>query len=262
MLIDTHCHLSDQSFDLDLDLVIKRALANDVQRMITISTCLSEFDRIIAIVEKYDEVFCSVGIHPLNISKDIYLKIESLLKFTDHPKVIALGETGLDYHYKSFFDYDQKKNFVAHIIAAQESDLPLIIHTRNADVDMEELLLREFEKKSFAFVMHSYSSSMHLAERILELGGYFSFSGILTFKNALDVRNIVMNLPEDRILIETDAPYLSPVPYRGKRNEPSFLYQTAECLAQILDRTHADISSITTRNAFNFFKKMPLELDQ
>ncbi|RCL00391.1 MAG: TatD DNase family protein [Candidatus Tokpelaia sp. JSC085] len=256
MLIDSHCHLDSAEFRSDLDWIIKRALSNNVQRMITISTCIWQFDRIRAIAEKYKDIFCSVGTHPHNVDAVLAVTAESLIKLAEHPKVVAIGETGLDYHYNNSMPHIQKRDFFAHIEAARQSGLPVIIHSRDADEDMVKILRHENKKGDFTFVLHCYNSGMELALTGIELGGYLSFSGILTFKSASHVRRVAKIVPQNQILVETDAPYLAPVPYRGQRNEPSFMIKTVEILARTLDMPYERVAEITTLNALRVFCKM------
>jgi len=258
MLIDTHCHLDFDDFAPELDAVVERALAAGVGRMVTISTRVRQFDRILAIAEKYAPVFCSVGTHPCNAHEENDIHADDLLALTAHPKVVAIGEAGLDYHYTQETTPQQKQVFLTHIEAARQSGLPLVIHARAADDDMAEILTHEMGKGAFSFLLHCYSSGQRLAEIGLELGGFISFSGIVTFKNAANIREIVKIVPLERLLVETDAPYLAPVPFRGKRNEPAFVRNTANCLAEILSLSEEEISTITTNNALKLFHKIKL----
>lgn len=256
MLIDTHCHLDFDEFAPELDQVIERAFTNDIACMVTISTRVRQFDRIRAIAERYENVFCSIGTHPHHAHEELDVTAEELAALAHHPKVVAIGEAGLDYHYDFSLPDAQKQSFLAHIAAARQSGLPLVIHSRSADEDMEDILRQEMHKGRFCFILHCYSSGMRLAQTGIELGGYISFSGILTFKNAQNIREIAKIVPHDRLLVETDAPYLAPVPYRGQRNEPAFVSKTADILAQILNMSSAEIAEITTRNALALFRKI------
>jgi len=256
VLIDSHCHLDFDEFRLDLDQIIKRAIASDIKFMVTISTCIRYFARVQAIAEKYENVFCSVGTHPHRAHEEVDITAEELVKMTEHPKVVAIGEVGLDYHYDYSSPEVQKKSFLNHIESSRQTGLPLIIHSRSADEDIEKILRDEMKKGDFPFILHCYSSGRKLAQVVLELGGYLSFSGILTFKNALEIREIAKTIPHDRLLIETDAPYLAPTPYRGRRNEPSFLVKTAEELAITLSISNEQAARITTQNTLQLFRKM------
>ncbi|WP_041583226.1 TatD family hydrolase [Bartonella australis] len=256
MLIDTHCHLDFEDFSQDLDGVIQRALAANVQRMITISTRVNELDGLLEIAQTYDQVFCSVGTHPNHVHEESHIKAENLIHLSKHPKVVAFGETGLDYHYDYTSPQEQKKSFQEHIIASRETQLPLVIHSRNADTDMEQILREQMKEGDFPFIFHCYSSGMRLACTAIELGGYISFSGILTFKNAIEVREIAKIVPQKHLLVETDAPFLAPIPHRGKINEPSFVRHTAAVLAETIGLSTEEVAHITTQNAFRLFSKM------
>ncbi|WP_455475395.1 TatD family hydrolase [Bartonella sp. B17] len=256
MLIDTHCHLDFENLAQNLGDVIQRALDADVKRMITISTRVSELDKLLAITQAYDEIFCSVGTHPNHTHEEQNIKGKDLIHLSNHPKIVAFGETGLDYYYDYSSPKEQKKNFLEHIIASRETQLPLIIHSRDADIDMEQILREQMKEGFFPFVFHCYSSGMQLARVGIELGGYISFSGILTFKNASEIREIAKIVPHERLLIETDAPFLAPIPHRGKINEPSFVRYTAAILAEAIGLNIEEIAQITTRNAFRLFNKM------
>ncbi|UXN07247.1 TatD family hydrolase [Bartonella sp. HY761] len=256
MLIDSHCHLDFDDFVPELDEVVERAHQAGVKRMVTISTHVRQFDRIIRIAEKYEHVFCSVGTHPNSAHEEPDITAEDLLALTSHEKVVAIGEAGLDYHYDYATPQQQRTSFLHHIDAARRSELPLVIHSRNADEDMEEILREEMAKGKFKFILHCYSSGMQLAKAGIELGGYLSFSGILTFKGAPEIREVAKIVPLQQLLVETDAPYLAPVPYRGKRNEPSYVVKTAEVLAELRSLSYEDLAKITTDNAFRLFSKM------
>ncbi|WP_455480025.1 TatD family hydrolase [Bartonella sp. B23] len=256
MLIDTHCHLDFENFSQDLDGVIQRALNADVKRMITISTRVHDLDKLLAIAQTYEQVFCSVGTHPNHAHEEQNITAENLIRHSNHSKIVAFGEVGLDYHYDYSSPKEQKKIFQEHIIASRETQLPLVIHSRNADGDMEKILREEIKKGIFPFVLHCYSSGIQLARAAIELGGYISFSGILTFKNALEIREIAKIVPREHLLVETDAPFLAPVPHRGKTNEPSFVRYTAAALAEIIGLNIEEITQITTCNALRLFSKM------
>ncbi|WP_332060855.1 TatD family hydrolase [Bartonella sp. CB74] len=256
MLIDTHCHLDFENFVQNLDDVIQRALDADVKRMITISTHVHKLDKLLEITQAYDQVFCSVGTHPNYAHEEQNITAQDLIRLSNHPKVVAFGEAGLDYHYDYSSPEEQQRTFHEHIIAARETQLPLVIHSRNSDTDMEKILREQVKERAFPFVFHCYSSGMQLARAGIELGGYISFSGILTFKNALEIREIAKIVPYERLLIETDAPFLAPVPHRGKTNEPSFVRYTADILAETIGLTIEEIAQITTKNAFRLFSKM------
>ncbi|WP_336294331.1 TatD family hydrolase [Bartonella sp. CB169] len=256
MLIDTHCHLEFEDFLQDLDNVIQRALDADVKRIITIATRVRQLNKLLAITQAYEQVFCSVGTHPNHAQEEQDITAEELIHLSKHPKIVAFGEVGLDYYYDYSSPKEQKKVFQEHIIASRETQLPLVIHSRNADFDMETILREQTKEGPFPFVLHCYSSGMQLARAGIELGGYISFSGILTFKNAPEIREIAKIVPHKHLLIETDAPFLAPVPHRGKTNEPSFICHTAAILAKVIGLNIEETAKITTQNAFHLFSKM------
>ena len=231
MLVDSHCHLDFPDFASELDAVVARARAAGIGRMVTISTRVRKFPQVVAVAEKYPDVFCSVGTHPHNAHEELDIDAAALVKLTQHPKVVALGEAGLDYHYDKSPRDAQAQGFRQHIAAARETGLPLVIHAREADADMAAILEEEMGKGAFPAVLHCYTGGSDLALKAMELGLYLGFTGILTFKNGQDLRDIAKDLPADRVLVETDAPYLAPLPYRGKRNEPSYVVETAKVLA-------------------------------
>ncbi|QPC87738.1 YchF/TatD family DNA exonuclease [Mesorhizobium sp. NBSH29] len=256
MLVDSHCHLDFPDFAEERDAVVTRALAAGVGRMVTISTRVKRFAGILEIAQAYDEVFCSVGTHPHNAAEEPDVTANELVTLSEHPKVVAIGEAGLDYFYDKAPRDLQAAGFRRHIEAARRTGLPLVIHARDADNDMAQILTEESGKGAFPFILHCFSSGRALAETGVELGGYISFSGILTFKNSQTLRDIAKDVPHDRLLVETDAPYLAPPPHRGKRNEPAYVAHTAAVLAETLGLTGAEIASITTDNFFRLFKKM------
>ena len=252
MLIDSHCHLDYPPLYDNLEEIIKRATLADVKYLLTISTALDSFKKIKIIVKTYEKVFGTFGIHPHEAGKykDItYEKIKNYL--IDQKKIIGIGETGLDYYYNHSDKKTQKKVFTEHIIASQNLNLPIIIHSRNAENDTYDILRNESLNHNFKILMHCFTGSKQFAKKLLDLGAYISFSGIITFKNSKDLADTVMSVPIDRLLVETDSPYLSPVPYRGKTNEPSFLTYTAEKISKI---KNTDINEIKTKTSENFFK--------
>jgi TatD DNase family protein len=257
MLVDSHCHLDFPDFDAERDAVVARARAAGVARMVTISTRVRRFDRILAIAEAYDEVFCSVGTHPHNAAEELDVTAAELVSLSRHPKVVAIGEAGLDYFYDHSPRDAQAEGFRTHIAAARLTGLPLVIHSRDADRDMAAILDEETGKGAFPFVLHCFSSGRALAETGVAFGGYVSFSGILTFKKSDELRDIARILPVDRLLVETDAPYLAPMPFRGKRNEPAYTVHTATVLADTLGMSFDDLARQTTDNFFRLFSKMP-----
>jgi TatD DNase family protein len=255
MLIDTHCHLDFADFDAERDGLVQRALDAGVGQMITISTLVHRFDRIKAIAEAYPNVFCSVGTHP-NHAHEEDIETEELVRLSDYQKCVAIGEVGLDYFYDYASPETQAKGLRKHIAAARITGLPLVIHARSADDDMAAILRDEHAKGAFPFLLHCFSSGPELARAGIELGGYLSFSGILTFPKSTDIREIAAAAPRDRLLVETDAPYLAPKKWRGKRNEPSYVVNTAEVLAETIGVSREEIAAITTDNAFRCFSKM------
>lgn len=257
MLVDSHCHLDFPDFADERDAIVARALAAGVGRMVTISTRVRRFDEIRAIAEAYEQVYCSVGTHPHSAAEEPDVTAEELIALAAHPKVVAIGEAGLDYFYDKAPRDVQAKGLRTHIAAARATQLPLVIHARDADDDMIAILEEETTKGAFPFLLHCFSSGRRLAEVGVALGGYISFSGILTFKRSEEIRDIARDVPHDRLLVETDAPYLAPQPYRGKRNEPSYVVETAKVLAQTIDVSPDDIAAITTENFFRLFSKMP-----
>lgn len=257
MLIDTHCHLDFADFVEERDAIVARAHAAGVRQMVTISTRVKKLDGLLAITEAYPSVFCSVGTHPNNADEELDIEVEDLVRLSKHKKVVAIGEAGLDYFYDTVKPEDQKTGLIRHIAAARETGLPLVIHSRSADEDMAEILTLETGKGAFPFILHCFSSGPGLARTGVELGGYVSFSGILTFPKSEELRDIAKTIPHDRLLVETDAPYLAPKRWRGKRNEPSYVVNTAEVLAQTIGMSADEIGTITTDNALRIFSKMP-----
>jgi TatD DNase family protein len=254
VLVDSHCHLDFPELAADRAGVIERARTNGVERMVTISTRVRRFDEIKAIAEAHPEIWCSVGTHPHHAHEETDITTADLVRLAAHPRCIAIGEAGLDYHYEG--DYAaQETGFRRHIAASRETGLPLVIHAREADDDIASILEEEMGQGAFPFVLHCFSSGLELAQRGLALGGYISFSGILTFKNAAVIQEAARIAPADRILVETDAPYLAPIPYRGKSNEPGYVRHTAEKLAEIRGVTLDEISETTTANFFRLFSK-------
>lgn len=254
MIVDSHCHLN--YFDREnVKAVVDSAVANGVSVMQTVCTTMSDFPEILAIANTYECVFASVGVHPCNSAKGEFISTEDLLEHTKNAKVIGIGETGLDfYHCDDGMDL-QEKSFVAHIAAARIAALPVIIHSRNADARMAEVCEREMKSGSFKGVMHCFASSIELARKALDMGLYISFSGILTFKNAGSLKEVAKFVPKDRVVVETDSPYLCPEPYRGKQNTPEMTRFVVECLAGIWGEPFDVVSEITTRNFFALFDK-------
>jgi TatD DNase family protein len=257
ILIDSHCHLDFPDFAQDLDGIVERARAVDIARIVSISTRVRRFDHLLAIAERFPDVYCSVGTHPHYAHEETEVTIDDLIARARHPKVVAIGEAGLDYHYDLSPREAQQEGFRRHIAAARETGLPLVIHTREADADTARILNEETGKGAFPAVLHCFTSSRELALTGIALGLYVSFSGIVTFKKTEDLRAIAAELPPDRILVETDAPYLAPGKFRGKRNEPSFVVETAKTVAAARGVSFDDIARQTTENFFRLFSKVP-----
>nr|WP_321483038.1 TatD family hydrolase [uncultured Cohaesibacter sp.] len=255
MLVDSHCHLDFPDFKEELDDVVRRAELAGVGHMVTICTRIKKFDEVKAIAERYDNVFCSVGTHPHNADEELDYSAEDIAKLADHPKCVAIGEVGLDYFYDNAPREAQAEGFRRHIKAARMTGLPLSIHTRDAEDDTIAILKEGMEEGSFPALLHCYSSNRELAMRSLEMGLYVSLSGILTFKRSQEIRDTIKDVPLDRLLVETDAPYLAPMPYRGKRNEPSYVVNTAQVLADVKGVSLEEITKITTDNFFRLFSK-------
>lgn len=253
MLVDSHVNLHSDQYENGADEIIAAARDAGVSAMLTISDKMESTDAIKAIAEKYDFIWRSVGVHPHYASDHLDLTPEMLIAEAKDPKVIGIGECGLDFYYEHSDRAKQIPVFRAHIAAARETGLPLIIHTRDADEEMAEMLVRESEEGAFTPLLHCYTGGPKLAETALSLGGYIAFSGIITFKNAADIRDIAAATPLDRIIIETDCPYLAPVPKRGRRNEPAFLVHIAEKLAEVKGVSTEEIAKITTDNFFRLF---------
>tara|TARA_R110002020_G_scaffold273926_1_gene489131 strand:+ start:6725 stop:7507 length:783 start_codon:yes stop_codon:yes gene_type:complete len=258
MLIDTHCHLDFPDFADERDDLIARAHAVGVQQMVTISTRVRKLENLLALTARYPSVFCSVGTHPNNAAEELDITADELVRLAEsHEKIVAIGEAGLDYFYDTQKPEDQQTGFRRHIEAARRTQLPLVIHSRSADEDMAAILTEETGKGAFPFILHCFSAGQALAETGVALGGYVSFSGILTFPKSGELRDIAKTIPHDRLLVETDAPYLAPKRWRGKRNEPSYVVNTAEILAETLDVEFEEMARVTTENALRVFSKMP-----
>jgi TatD DNase family protein len=257
MLIDSHCHLDFPDFAAELDAVVARARAAGIERMVTISTRVKRHAEVFAIAERFSEVYCSVGTHPHYAHEELDISTAELVARTRAAKVVALGEAGLDYHYDNSPREAQERGFRSHIAAARETGLPLVIHTREADDDTARILEEETGKGAFPAVLHCYTGGPDLAHRAIALGLFISFTGILTFKNSTALRAIAAELPADRILVETDAPYLAPGKLRGKRNEPAYVVEIAKVLAEARGVSFDEIARQTTANFFRLFAKVP-----
>ena len=256
-VIDSHCHLDYPGLAEELGAVLERAQGAGVRLLLSIGTRVRKFDQILAIAERHDNVYCTVGTHPHNAAEEPDVTADELVTLARHPKVVGIGEAGLDYHYDHSPRDQQAASFRVHIAAARETGLPLVIHSREAEADTAAILEEEMQKGAFKPLLHCFSSKMELATRGLKLGAYVSFSGILTYKNAEEIRAVAQSVPMDRLLVETDAPYLAPVPYRGKTNEPAFVVKTLERLAEVKDVTPDAMAQVTTGNFFALFDKVP-----
>ena len=256
-LVDSHCHLDFPDFKDDLDGVVGRAQAAGVSRFVTISTRVRRQADLIAIAERFPDVYCSVGTHPHHAHEELDITTADLAAHGGHPKVVAIGEAGLDYHYDNSPRDAQEQGFRTHIAAARETGLPLVIHSREADGDMARILREETKAGAFKAVLHCFTGGRELAFEAIELGHYVSFTGILTFKKSDDLRAIAAALPADRILVETDSPYLAPGKFRGKRCEPAYVVETAKVLAETRGVSLEEISQQTTDNFFRLFSKVP-----
>ncbi len=260
MLVDSHCHLDFADFGSELDAVVARARAVGIGRMVTISTRVRKHAQVLAIAEKFPDIFCSVGTHPHNAHEELDIDAKALATIAKHPKVVAIGEAGLDYHYDKSPRTAQEQGLRQHIAAARETGLPLVIHSREADADMARILTEETGKGTFPAVLHCFTGGRDLAIAAIDLGHYVSFTGILSFKNSGTLRDIAAALPAERVMVETDAPYLAPLPYRGKRNEPSYVVETAKVLATTRGVSLDEIARQTTENFFRLFDKVPRDL--
>ncbi|WP_306116792.1 MULTISPECIES: TatD family hydrolase [unclassified Roseovarius] len=254
-ITDSHCHLDFPDFDAERDAVIDRAVAAGVTRMVTICTRLRLEPQVRAIAEQYTPVFYAAGTHPMSAAEEPLATVEELVALARHPKLVGIGETGLDYHYTSESADIQKKSLRLHIEAARQTGLPLIIHARAADDDMARILTEEYRNGAYTCVMHCFSSGAELARAALDLGFYLSMSGIAAFPKSQELRDIFAAAPVDRILVETDAPYLAPPPYRGKRNEPAYTLHTAQKGAEVFGMEWADFAAQTQDNFDRLFWK-------
>ena len=254
-IVDSHCHLDFPDFDAERPAVIQRALDAGVARMVTICTKLRLEPQVRAIAESYAPVFYAAGTHPMSVADEPMATFDELVSLAKHPKFVGIGETGLDYHYTSDSADLQKQSLRIHIAAARETKLPLIIHARAADEDMAQILRDEYENGAYTCVLHCFSSSAALAQAALDLGFYLSMSGIATFPKSQELRDIFATAPVDRILVETDSPYLAPPPHRGKRNEPAFTAHTAKVGAEVFNLSYEDFAAQTTANFDRLFWK-------
>jgi TatD DNase family protein len=255
IIVDSHCHLDFPDFEGEIPDLVARANDAGVKRMVTICTKLKNEPSVRKIAEEHEAVYYAAGTHPMSAASEPLASVDQLIEISQHPKMVGIGETGLDYHYTAESAEIQKTSLKIHIEAARETDLPLIIHSRAADEDMAAILKDEFKKGQYKCVMHCFSSSVELAKLSLELGFYLSMSGIITFKKSEELRSIFKLAPIDQVLVETDSPYLSPVPFRGKRNEPSYTAHTAEVGATIYGVDYTAFANQTTKNFNRLFSK-------
>jgi TatD DNase family protein len=255
MFIDSHCHLNYKGLIEDQANVIERAHAAGVSTMLNISTRESEWDDVIATAEKAENIWATIGIHPHEADGHAKIDTAKLVAKAAHPKVIGIGETGLDYYYDKSDRDQQRTSFRAHIVAARETGLPLIVHTRDAEDDTAEILADEMGKGAFSGVIHCFTASQDFAEKALALGLYISISGIVTFKNAKDLQDSATRVPEDRLLIETDSPFLAPVPHRGKSCEPAYVADTARFLSHLRGVSVDHLAQTTSQNFYRLFSK-------
>jgi TatD DNase family protein len=258
MLIDSHCHLDFEALANDIDGVLARAAAAGVTGMVTISTYVEKFSTYAAIAERYPNVWCSVGTHPHHADEELHVQVDDLVRLSAHPRCVAIGEAGLDYFYDNAPREAQATGLRRHIAASRITGLPLVIHSRQCDDDMSAILTEEAGQGAFPFVLHCFTAGVGLARTALDLGGYISFSGIITFKNAEEIRKVAKFVPADRYLVETDAPYLAPIPHRGQSNEPSFVRHTAEKLAEVRGIALEELGQETTASFARLFAKTGL----
>lgn len=254
-ITDSHCHLDFPDFEGQIDAVIARARENGVTRMVTICTKLKNLKSVRAIAQAHDPIFFAAGTHPMSVADEPLASVEELIAISKHPKMVGIGETGLDYHYTADSADAQQESLRIHIAAARETGLPLIIHARAADADMARILTEEFRNGAYQCVMHCFSSSAELGKAALDLGFYLSMSGIVTFKKSQELRDIFADAPLDRILVETDSPYLAPLPYRGKGNQPAYTRHTAEMGAEIFGLSYSEFAAQTQQNFERLFSK-------
>ncbi len=256
-IVDSHCHLDFDVFSDDLDEVVRRARSAGVCRMLTIGTRQSSFCKVLEIAERFEDVYCSVGVHPHQAEQEGLTEPDWLVEQAQHPKVVGIGESGLDYHYQHASVDAQKQNFQAHIRAAIATGLPLIVHSRDADADMADMLENASARDgAFNGVLHCFTGGPDLARRAVAIGFYVSLAGMITFKNAKDLRETVADVPVERLLTETDSPYLAPVPMRGKRNEPSFVRYTHAELAALRGLDNETFARLSTSNFLRLFSRI------
>jgi TatD DNase family protein len=256
-VIDSHCHLDYEGLSERLPEVLQAARAAGVSEILSISTRVSKFSNLLRITEENQNIYCTVGTHPHHAHEELHVTADELVRLAQYPRVVGIGEAGLDYHYDFSSPEVQQQVFRTHIAAARKSGLPLVIHAREADDDIARILVEETKTGPFKLLLHCFTSGIALAETGLSLGGYVSFSGILTYKNAENLRTVAARIPMNRLLVETDAPYLAPVPYRGRTNEPAFVMQTLQTLATVKGVSADEMAQQTTDNFYRLFSKVP-----
>ena len=255
MIIDSHCHLTFGDYEEDMDLIIQNAREHGVGMILNVATNKDEYAQMVGLLEHYPFIYGAFGIHPDSIEPNNMVKIDELLDLLHHLKIIGVGETGLDYHYETIDRKYQQESLMIHIEAARQTGLPLIIHTRDADDDMAAILQEAMIYHPFKAMLHCFSSSEKLAKKALDLGCYLSISGIITFKKSDDLRQIVKKVPLDKLLVETDAPFLAPVPYRGKRNEPAYITETVKALSELKNIPQEELEKTLENNFYTLFDK-------
>ncbi len=261
MLVDHHCHLDYPDLASNREDVIARAKAAGVCRLVTISTLIRNYDTYREIAEANPEIFFTVGTHPHRAHEELDVSVEEIVRLAQHPKCIGIGEAGLDYFYDKSPRPAQREGFIKHIAAARESGLPLVIHSRDADEDTASILEEEMHRGAFTAVLHCFTGGADLARRAMAIGLYVSFSGVITFKKNDALRAIAAEVPMDRVLVETDAPFLAPEPFRGKRNEPAYVVHTAATLARVKGVSDEEIATVTTENFYRLYAKAPRTLE-
>ena len=261
MLVDHHCHLDYPDLARNREDVLARAKEAGIGRMVTISTIIRNYDTYREIAEAHPEIFFTVGTHPHRAHEELDIPVAEIVRLAQHPKCIGIGEAGLDYFYDKSPRDAQREGFIKHITAARESGLPLVIHSRDADDDTAAILEEEMQKGAFTAVLHCFTGGAELARRAVAIGLYVSFSGVITFKKNDALRAIAAEVPMDRVLVETDAPFLAPEPFRGKRNEPAYVVHTAATLARVKGVTDEEIAKVTTENFHRLYSKAPRTLE-
>lgn len=256
MLVDHHCHIDRPEFAADLEGVVARARAAGVGVLVNISTRIRKYDHLISVVERFPDLYGSVGTHPHYAHEELDIPLAEIVRLAQHPKIVAIGEAGLDYHYKHSTPEAQAEGFRRHIAAARETGLPLEIHTRDADADTLRILEEEHAKGVFPAILHCFTGGRELAMGAVELGLYVSFSGVVSFKKSDELRAIACDVPLERLLVETDAPYLAPEPYRGKQNEPAYVVHTVAALARARGIAASELACAMTENVFRLFTKL------